>query len=75
MVETIRRKHTKLVREQDFIAEVTVELLDSPEAWGPHLSPDDARKLDSVRLALRKGYLGEAQKYGRVYRLTPISAA
>jgi hypothetical protein len=69
------KKHTKLIREKDFAAEVTVELLDSPEAWGPHLSPEDAAKLDSVRLALRNGNISEAQKLSRVYRLTPISAA
>ena len=70
-----QRKHTKLIREKDFAAEVTVELLDSPEAWGPHLSPEDAAKLDSVRRALRNGNISEAQELSRVYRLTPISAA
>ncbi|MBC8373814.1 MAG: hypothetical protein H8E53_09500 [Planctomycetes bacterium] len=70
-----QRKHTKLIREKDLAAEVTVDLLDSPEVWGPHLSPEDAAKLDSVRLALRNGNIFEAQKLSRVYRLTPISAA
>ncbi len=70
-----RREHTKLIREKDLAAEVTVELLDSPEEWGPHLSPEDAAKLDSVRRALRDGNISEAQKLSRVYRLTPISAA
>ena len=36
------KKHTKLIREKDFAVEVTVELLDSSEACGPHLSPEDA---------------------------------
>jgi hypothetical protein len=37
------------------------------------LSLDDARKLDSVSLALRRGDIAEASKYGRVFELMPIS--
>ena len=40
---------TKLVREGDLVAEVTVELLDDAGAWSPTLSIDDASKLDDVR--------------------------
>jgi hypothetical protein len=38
------------------------------------LSLGDARKLDTVRLALRQGDIAEASKYGRVFELMPISA-
>jgi len=68
------RRHTKLVREKDYIAEVAVDLIESPDPWAPYLSVDDARKLDDVRLALRRGDLASAQRHGRVYRLTPVSA-
>lgn len=69
------RRRTKLVRENEYAAEVAVELVETPDAWGPHLSLADAEKLDAVRAALRDGDLAAAQKYGRVYRLTPVSAA
>jgi hypothetical protein len=32
------------------------------------------KKLDAVRLALRRGEIVEAAKHGRVFELTPISA-
>jgi hypothetical protein len=68
------RKHTKLVREGDWLAEVTVDLIESPEPWAPYLSLDDASKLDDVRLALRRGDLAKAHRQARVYRLTPVLA-
>ena len=68
------RKHTKLVHEGDFIAEVEVDLIDACTAWGPYLSLEDVRKLDRLRVALQQGDLAGALKYGSVYRLTPITA-
>jgi hypothetical protein len=38
------------------------------------MSLDDARKLDAVRLALRRGDIAEAAKHGRVFKLTPVAA-
>jgi hypothetical protein len=68
------RKRTKLVREGKYAAEVSVELIEDETAWSPYLSPDDVRKLDAVRLALRRGDVAEAAKYGRVFELTPVAA-
>ncbi|MBL7223948.1 MAG: hypothetical protein ISS72_08845 [Candidatus Brocadiae bacterium] len=68
------RKHIKLIRESDYVAEVEVTLLESPDAWAPHLSLEDAEKLDQVRLALRRRDLAVARQHGRVYRLTPVTA-
>ena len=70
-----RRKHTKLIHEGDYVAEVDVQLLDSDAGWGPFLSLDEAYKLDRVRAALRKNDLASALSLARVYRLTPIQAA
>jgi len=67
-------KHTKLVREADYVAEVEVDLLNAPEAWGPHLSLEDARKLDAVRAALRVGDFVRASSMARVYRLMPVAS-
>ena len=71
------RKHTKLLREGQYVAEVDVELLDDDQApgWAPYLSLADAQKLDNVRRALRAGDIAEASRAARVYRITPVSAA
>ena len=67
------RTRVELVREGKYAAEVSVELIEEG-GWSPYLSLDDARKLDSVKLALRRGDIAEASKYGRVFELMPISA-
>ena len=69
------RKHTRLVREKDLLAQVQVDLIDSEEGWGPYLSLEDVQKLDELRLALRRGDVEAALKMAKVYRLTPVTAA
>ena len=69
------RKHNKLIREGDYVAEVEVELIESDEGWSPCLSLADAQRLDEVRVALRKGDVAAALKLASVYRLTPIKTA
>ena len=68
------RKSKELIHEGKYAAEVPVELIEDDTVWSPYLSPDEARKLDTVRLALRRGDIAEAAKYGRVFELTPIVA-
>ena len=53
-----KRRHTKLVREGTYAAEVDVELIDADDGWSPYLSLEDAYKLDAVREALGGGYPG-----------------
>jgi len=69
-----KRRHTKLVREGQYAAEVEVELLETRDDWSPSLSLDDAYKLDDVREALRRGDIQSASRLARVFSLTPISA-
>ena len=69
-----KRKRTKLVHEGNYVAEVDVELLQEPEGWSPHLSLEDAYRLDDVREALRRGDVKTAARYSRVFSLTPVSA-
>jgi hypothetical protein len=71
---TTTRKRTKLIHEGKYAAEVSVELIEDDTAWSPYLSPDDVRKLDAVRLALRRGDVAEASKHGKVFELTPVTA-
>jgi hypothetical protein len=68
------RRTQKLVREGPYIAEVDVTPIETDHEWSPYLSPQDVRKLDEVRLALRKGDLAAASRLGRVYELKPVAA-
>ena len=68
------RKSIKLIHEGHYAAEVEIELHYSDESWSPTMSLDDARKLETVMLALRRGDIGEAAKHGRVFELTPVAA-
>ena len=68
-----KRKHTKLVPEGKYVAEVDIELIDTPEGWSPYLTLEDAYKLDDVREALRKGDLDSASRLARLYTLTPVA--
>ena len=36
------RKHTKLVHEGKYVAEVVVELINTEKGWSPYISLDDA---------------------------------
>jgi hypothetical protein len=72
--QTRTRKFTELIHEGKFAAEVVVDLRYDDESWSPTMSIDDARKLEAVHIALREGDLATAAKYGRVFKLLPISA-
>lgn len=69
-----KRRHTKLVREGPYAAEVEVELIEAEGGWAPYLAPADAGRLDDLREALRRGDLAAASRLGRIFRLTPLSA-
>jgi hypothetical protein len=71
---TRSRKSIELIHEGGYAAEVEVELHYTDESWSPTMSIDDARKLETVRLALQLGDLAETAKYGRVFELTPVAA-
>jgi hypothetical protein len=69
------RRNTKLIHEGNLLAKVEVELTESEDAWVPYLSPAEARKLDDIRISLRRGDVASVAKIARVYRLTPVHAA
>ncbi|MGH8769684.1 MAG: hypothetical protein ACREV2_00675 [Burkholderiales bacterium] len=66
------RRHTKLVHEGKYVAEVEVDFIDTEDGWSPYLSLEDARKLDEVRKALRRNDIKRASMLARVYQLTPV---
>ena len=68
------RSSKEFIHEGKYVAEVPVELIEDDTAWSPYFSPDEVRKLDAVRLALRRGDIAEAAKHGRVFELTPVAA-
>ena len=69
------RKHTKLIHEGKYIAEVDVEIIDSDEGWSPYISLDDALRVDAVRDALRQGDIRQAEKKARVFEISRVHAA
>ena len=69
-----KRLTKRLVREGAYIAEVDVTLTETEHEWAPYVSPEDVRKLDEVRLALRRGDLAAAARLARVYELKPVAA-
>jgi hypothetical protein len=48
-------------------------LIEDDTAWSPYPSPDDVYKLDTARLALRRGDLAETAKHAHVFELTPVA--
>jgi hypothetical protein len=66
------RKSKEFIHEGKYVAEVSVDLIEDDIAWSPYFSPDDALKLETVRLALRRGDVAEASKHGQVFELTPV---
>jgi hypothetical protein len=68
------RRKVKLVHEGNYVAEVSVEIVESEQGWSPTISLEDAYKLDDVREALKTGNLNAAAQYGRVFELKPVSA-
>ncbi len=71
---TTTRKSVKLVREGSYVAEVEVMMIEADHEWAPFVGAGDVRKLDEVRLALRRGDLPAAARLGKVYELTPVAA-
>ena len=74
MTERSTRKSQEFIHEGKYAAEVPVELIEDDTAWSPYLSPEEVRKLDTVRLALKRGDIAEASKYGHVFELRPVAA-
>jgi len=68
-----RRRHTKLVHEGQYVAEVEVDLIEADTGWSPYLPLDDAYKLDDVRDALRRGDIRRAASLARVFTLMPVA--
>jgi hypothetical protein len=75
MVERLYEAETAMIRKAKFIhegryaAEIPVALIEDDSGWSPYLSVEDA----AVRNALRNGDVAAAGKYGRVFKLVPVT--
>ena len=70
----MRRQTVEFVQSGDYVAEVPVVLIEGEGGWAPRLSLEDVRKLEAVRLALKRGDVAAASKYGRVFALMAMPA-
>jgi hypothetical protein len=70
-----KRTKVKYVHQGQYVAEVTVELLEDDTHWSPYLSVADAYKLDEVREALKRGDIVAASKLARVFTLQPVAVS
>jgi len=70
---TERRNSIELIHEGKYAAEVLIELVYTDDGWSPTMSLDDARKLETVRLALKRGDVAKAVKFGSVFELKPLA--
>jgi hypothetical protein len=68
-----KRHHTKFIHVGQYVAEVDLDLIDADEGWSPYISLDDARKLDDIRDALKRGDTKSALQHARVYTLTAVA--
>lgn len=68
-----RRAATEWVHEGRYAAEVSVELEYSEDTWSPTMSLDDARKLERVRQAMRRGDIAAAGTEAKVFELLPLA--
>ena len=67
-------RRTERIREGNYVAEFEIRLLDDPQSpWSPYVDPEDVRKTDRIRLALRRGDMAAAAREARVYELTLLA--
>ena len=67
-------RRTERIREGNYVAEFEIRLLDDPQSpWSPYVDPEDVRKTDRIRLALRRGDMVAIAGEARVYELTLLA--
>jgi hypothetical protein len=72
--ETAIRNTVEFVHVGKYAVEVPVRLIDEEGGWSPYLTREDAKRLEDVRLALRRGDIETAARHGRVFQLLAASA-
>ncbi len=67
------RQSVQIIHEGKYAAQVPIEIVDDDGPWSPTVSLDEMKKLDRVRLALRRGDVAEAAREARVFELLPLA--
>jgi hypothetical protein len=67
-----KKNKIKFIHEGQYVAKVTVNLIEDDTHWSPYLSVEDTSKLDKVRSALKHGNIQAASKLARVFILQPV---
>jgi hypothetical protein len=70
-----KRSKVKYIHQGQYVAEMTVELLEDDTHWSPYLSVEDAYKLDEVREALKRSDIVAASRLARVFTLQPVAVS
>jgi hypothetical protein len=73
----MKRKTTEFIHEGKYAAEIPIELIEEEGGWSPSFSLEDAKKLETVRLALRRGDVATAVNMAgcsNCYRFQPKAA-
>ena len=68
------RQSVERIFEGKYLAEVSIDLVEGDTDWAPNVSEQDVMKLDSVRLALRRGDVAAVSREAKVFELMPLSA-
>ena len=69
----MKKTKVKLIHEGQYIAEVPIEVDDVDQPWAPWVTVEEARKLDEVRLALRRNDIETAGKHGKIFRVSQVA--
>ena len=69
-----KRKHTKLLHEGKYVAEIEIDIIDSDKGWSPYISLEDALKMDEIRELLRTGNIEVAKRMAHIYIMKPVAA-
>ncbi|WP_340103738.1 hypothetical protein [Rhodohalobacter sp. 8-1] len=67
------KKKKKYVHAGSYVGELEVKIIHDDHPWAPYLTIEDAKKLDFVKSALKKENLADASKFGRIYKLKPVT--
>ncbi len=68
------RKQKKYIIENNYVAEVEVELIDNEDGWSPYLGVEDALKLDKIRKSLKQNDIQSIRDIAKIYTLSPVAA-
>lgn len=64
---------TKRIYVGNIMAEIEVSMTDEPEAWGPHIRPEELDRIDQVRRDLKSGNLKSAARQAKLYSVVPLA--